>query len=131
MKKITTIAALFVESDGVYQNIDGIECWDVKRDARKYKGPYPVIAHPPCQKWGKMARVNYARWVETLMGLPVGWTMPSADLDNPPIDQVDNRTDELRLCGNGVVPQSAEAAFILFIEQQFTLLKEATKKEND
>ena len=48
------IAALFVETGGRYFDLDGIDPWDEVRDARKYAGPYPVIAHPPCQRWGKM-----------------------------------------------------------------------------
>ena len=48
------IAALYVESHGCYSGIDGIDAWDKSRDARKYNGPHPVIAHPPCQRWGKM-----------------------------------------------------------------------------
>ena len=56
------MAALFVMKDGPYFNIDKIDPWDIDRDARKYNGPHPVIAHPPCQRWGKMANVNYARW---------------------------------------------------------------------
>jgi len=48
------ISALFVETGGCYFNLPGIDPWDEKRDARKYPGPYPVIAHPPCQRWGKM-----------------------------------------------------------------------------
>ena len=48
------IAALFVETDGCYFNLPGVDPWDEKRDAREYKGPYPVVAHPPCQRWGKM-----------------------------------------------------------------------------
>lgn len=47
------IAALFVKKDGVYFGVEGIDPWDEERDARKYNGPYPVIAHPPCQRWGK------------------------------------------------------------------------------
>jgi len=49
-----TIAALFVEKDGCYFGLDGVEEWDEERDARTYSGPYPVIAHPPCQRWGKL-----------------------------------------------------------------------------
>ena len=47
------IAALFVETDGCYFNVSGIDPWDIDRDARKYSGPYQVIAHPPCQRWGR------------------------------------------------------------------------------
>lgn len=56
------IAALFVQPDGCYSSIPEMDLWDEKRDARKYAGPYPVIAHPPCQLWGALAAVNYARW---------------------------------------------------------------------
>jgi hypothetical protein len=56
------ISAIFVESKGCYQNDDRIDPWDIVRDGRKYDKLNPVIAHPPCQKWGKMARVNFARW---------------------------------------------------------------------
>lgn len=56
------VAALFVEKDGCYSDIPGVDAWDIARDARRYDGPYPVVAHPPCQLWGTMAAVNYARW---------------------------------------------------------------------
>jgi len=56
------VAALYVQPDGCYSGLRGVDAWDEKRDARNYDGPYPVVAHPPCQRWGKMARVNYARW---------------------------------------------------------------------
>jgi hypothetical protein len=46
------IAALYVEKDGVY-SIPGIDLWDKDRDARRYPGPYRVIAHPPCERWGR------------------------------------------------------------------------------
>lgn len=47
------IAALYVESDGCYIGVEGVDPWDEIRDARKYKGPHPVVAHPPCQRWGR------------------------------------------------------------------------------
>jgi hypothetical protein len=56
------IAALFVQTNGAYFGLAGVEPWDEVRDARKYGGPHPVVAHPPCQLWGAMANVNYARW---------------------------------------------------------------------
>ena len=56
------IAALYVQSDGCYSGIDGVDLWDEQRDARLYPGPNPIIAHPPCHRWGKMANVNFARY---------------------------------------------------------------------
>ena len=56
------IAALFVDPEGCYINVNGVDPWPAARDARKYQGPNPVIAHPPCQLWGSLAAVNYARW---------------------------------------------------------------------
>lgn len=47
------LAALYVETNGVYFGLDGVEPWDEARDARTYAGPYPVVAHPPCQRWGR------------------------------------------------------------------------------
>jgi len=47
------IAALFVERGGVYWNLEGVDPWDQTRDARLYVGPWPVIAHPPCERWGR------------------------------------------------------------------------------
>ena len=48
------IAALYVKTGGAYYALPGVDPWDEERDARKYAGPYPVVAHPPCQRWGKM-----------------------------------------------------------------------------
>lgn len=56
------IAALYVETNGCYFNLPGVDPWDITRDARTYAGPHPVVAHPPCQLWGAFAAVNYARW---------------------------------------------------------------------
>jgi hypothetical protein len=48
------IAALFVETGGCYYGLPDVDPWDEARDARLYAGPYPVVAHPPCQRWGKL-----------------------------------------------------------------------------
>lgn len=56
------IAALFVQEDGCYASMTGVDAWPESRDARKYQGSNPVIAHPPCQLWGPMAPINYKRW---------------------------------------------------------------------
>ena len=49
-----TIAALYVQTGGCYFGIPHVDPWDEARDARLYDGPWPVVAHPPCQRWGKM-----------------------------------------------------------------------------
>lgn len=45
----------------------GVECWDAKRDARLYAGPHPVVAHPPCGRWCRLAK-----FVESQHGYRVG-----------------------------------------------------------
>lgn len=47
------VAALFVEKGGVYFGLPGVDPWDKARDARTYGGPWPVVAHPPCERWGR------------------------------------------------------------------------------
>jgi hypothetical protein len=47
------IAALFVETGGSYFGLPNVDPWDEARDARLYDCPYPVVAHPPCARWGR------------------------------------------------------------------------------
>lgn len=47
------IAALFVARGGCYWDLPGCDPWDEARDARLYAGPWPVVAHPPCVRWGR------------------------------------------------------------------------------
>ena len=56
------IAALYVETNGAYFGLPDVDPWDIKRDARKYAGPYPVVAHPPCSRWCQLAHVNQKRY---------------------------------------------------------------------
>ena len=60
---------------------------------------------------GSKAKLN-PRWVEQLMGIPVGWTNPLW-----PEQYITNRVDELRMCGNGVLPDTAEKAFRVLSER--------------
>lgn len=56
------IAALYVDPKGVYANDPRFDCWDEERDARLYDGPHPVVAHPPCSRWCRLAGLVEARW---------------------------------------------------------------------
>ncbi len=62
-----TVAALYVAPNGVYSGRDDVEVWDEARDARLYAGPWPVVAHPPCQRW-----CRFAKQVEQRFGYRVG-----------------------------------------------------------
>lgn len=55
------IAALFVDPKGCYAGL-GLDLWDEMRDARRYAGPWPVVAHPPCARWCRLAGLVEARW---------------------------------------------------------------------
>lgn len=51
---MTGVAALYVDAAGSYAGLPGVDLWDEARDARLYPGTEPVVAHPPCQRWGKL-----------------------------------------------------------------------------
>jgi hypothetical protein len=102
---MSKIAALFVETDGCYFGQPGVEPWDITRDARTYAGPWAIVAHPPCQRWGRfwhgstrkphqsggeavaqeLAQAQPARWLalaqtqlqEGLMSIERAITMPT------------------------------------------------------
>lgn len=56
------IAALYVERNGIYSDVPDVDVWDESRDARLYAGPWPVVAHPPCSRWCRLAGLVEARW---------------------------------------------------------------------
>lgn len=61
------VSALFVQAGGCYYDLPGVDPWDIERDARLYGGPNPVVAHPPCSRWSRLAGFCEARH-----GLKVG-----------------------------------------------------------
>jgi hypothetical protein len=64
------IAALFIRADSIYKTMPNVDAWDIERDARKWPGGCPVVAHPPCRAWGRLAHManprpdekDLARW---------------------------------------------------------------------
>ena len=59
------ISALYVRTNGPYFGLPDVDPWDEARDARLYRGPRPVVAHPPeaiarhglayCKRAGELA----------------------------------------------------------------------------
>jgi hypothetical protein len=59
---VAVIAALYVQRGGVYYGLPDVDPWDEARDARLYAGPWPVVAHPPCARWCRLAGLVEAQW---------------------------------------------------------------------
>lgn len=47
------VGALFVDENGPYVNDERFSIWGESKDARNYDEKFPVIAHPPCERWGR------------------------------------------------------------------------------
>ena len=69
---MSTVAALFVETDGVYFRMPDVDPWDKQRDARQYAGPHPVVAHPPCKRWGRFWHGSTAKPHQFKLGADEG-----------------------------------------------------------
>lgn len=48
------IAVLFARADSNYKAMPQCDVWDIERDARRWQGGAPVVAHPPCRAWGRL-----------------------------------------------------------------------------
>lgn len=62
------VAALYVQTNGCYFGLPGVDPWDKHRDARLYDGPYPVVAHPPCERWGRYWGGSPTTWPRLKLG---------------------------------------------------------------
>ena len=65
---LAPIAALFVARGGCYYGLEGVDPWTEERDARLYAGPHPVVAHPPCARWCRLAGLVEARYPDKRKG---------------------------------------------------------------
>lgn len=53
------VAVLFARRDSVYKAMPGVEVFDADRNAMNFAGGCPVVAHPPCRGWCRLA--HFAR----------------------------------------------------------------------
>lgn len=56
-----TVAVLFARADSNYKALPETDVWDAERDARKWPGGCPVVAHPPCRAWGRLKHMANPR----------------------------------------------------------------------
>ncbi len=55
------VVVLFARADSIYKTLPGCDVWDIERDARKWPGGCPVVAHPPCRAWGQLRQMAKPR----------------------------------------------------------------------
>lgn len=64
-----SVAVLFARADSVYKGMAGLEVYDIHRDARRFTGGLPVVAHPPCRAWGRLRHLAKPRADEKALAL--------------------------------------------------------------
>lgn len=63
------VAILFARADSCYKALPGCDVWDAERDARRWPGGCPVVAHPPCRAWGRLRHFAKPRQDEKALAL--------------------------------------------------------------
>ena len=63
------VAVLYARADSNYRALDGTDVWDAERDARRWPGGAPVVAHPPCRAWGRLRAFAKPREDEKALAL--------------------------------------------------------------
>lgn len=63
------VAVLFARGDSFYKTLPACDVWDIDRDARRWPGGAPVVAHPPCRAWGQLRALANPRPDEKALAL--------------------------------------------------------------
>ena len=58
---MSDVAVLFARADSIYKTMPECDVYDIDRDARTWPGGCPVVAHPPCRAWGRLAHMANPR----------------------------------------------------------------------
>jgi hypothetical protein len=66
---MNSVAILFARSDSVYKHLPGCDVYDIDREARRWPGGAPVVAHPPCRAWGRLRHFARPREDEKALAL--------------------------------------------------------------
>lgn len=51
-----TVAILCAARKSVYHELPDVDVYDLDRDARTFPGGMPIVAHPPCRAWSRLAK---------------------------------------------------------------------------
>ena len=62
------VAILFARADSIYKTMPDCDVWDIERDARRWPGGGPAVAHPPCRSWGRLRQFAKPRDDEKALG---------------------------------------------------------------
>lgn len=113
------VAVLFAREDSHYKTMPECDVWDVKRDARKWPGGAPIVAHPPCRAWGRLRKfakprpdeAGLALWAAVMVQMHGGvlehpaestlWQVMSLPRPGDLSDEFGGYTIEVRQCDHG------------------------------
>lgn len=67
------VAVLFAREDSFYKTLPGCDVYDEHRDALRFPGGAPIVAHPPCRLWGRLHKLSTAPIAERDLTLWALW----------------------------------------------------------